>query len=108
VRDFKVVVDGKPQHTWREAIQALLGKQADFQYGQSTVNGVIIPAGQTVHMFRYANQPDAEKIYKAMERLDFFACFCSVFDECWRTSYRQSARAEPVDRCQNDADSFTD
>ena len=108
VRDFKVVVDGKPQHTWREAIQMLLATPADIRYGHSTVNGVIIPAGQTVHVFEYANQPDVEQIFKAMERLDFFACFCSVFDDCWRTSYRQSARAEPVERCENDADSFTE
>jgi hypothetical protein len=108
VRDFKVVVDGKPQHTWREAIRTLLGTQTDFQYGHSTVNGVIIPAGQTVHIFEYANQPDAERIYKEMQRLDFFACFCSVFDECWRTSYRTSSRAEPVDHCANDTDSFTE
>ena len=44
-------------------------------------------------MFQYVAQPDAENIYREMERLDFVACFCSVFDECWRTSYRQAARA---------------
>src|SRR5215470_19880581 len=38
VRDFRVTVDGKPQHTWREAMQALLGTQDDIQYGESTVN----------------------------------------------------------------------
>lgn len=106
VRDFKVTVDGKPQHTWREAIQTLLGTKEDIQYGDSTINGMIISAGQTVRMFQYVNQPNSEQIYKAMERLDFFACFCSVFNECWRTSYRSTARAEPVESCRNDADSF--
>jgi len=106
VRDFRVTVDGKPQHTWREAIQTMLGNKDDIQYGESTINGMIIPAGKSVQMFQYVNRPNAEQIYKEMERLDFSACFCSVFNECWWTSYRSSATAEPTEKCQKNADSF--
>jgi hypothetical protein len=105
VKDFRVTVDGKPQRTWRAAMQALLGTQADIQYGESTINGIIIPAGRSVQMFQYLDQPDAEKLYGSMKRLDFSACFCSVFDECWRTSY-QGSDAESVDDCERDANSF--
>lgn len=106
VRDFRVTVDGKPQRTWRAAIQALLGTQDDIQYGESTINGTIIGAGKSIQMFQYMNQPNSEKIYQEMKRLDFTACFCSVFNDCWRTSYRGWADAQPVDRCEKDADSF--
>ena len=105
VKDFRVTVNGKPQRTWRAAIQALLGTQADISYGESTINGMIIPAGRSVQMFQYVNQPDAQKLYGEMKRLNFSACFCSVFDECWWTSY-QSADAESADGCQRDGDSF--
>lgn len=106
VRDFKVTVDGKPQHTWRQAMQTLMGTQDDIQYGESTINGQIIPAGHSVQMFQYVNQPNAQKIYDEMGRMNFSACFCSVFDECWWTSYQGSPNAEPVDRCQKGVDSF--
>jgi hypothetical protein len=42
-------------------------------------------------MFQYVDQPYAEKLYNEMDRLAFTACFCSVFDECWQTSYNSTA-----------------
>jgi hypothetical protein len=106
VRDFRVTVDGKPQHTWRAAMQALLGTQEDVQYGESTINGTIIPPGRSVQMFQYVHQPNAEQIYKAMERMNFSACFCSVFDECWWTYFQGTSRAQPSESCEKNADSF--
>jgi hypothetical protein len=109
VRDFKVTVDGKPQHTWREAIQSLLRADSDIQYGESTINGMIIPAGHSVQMFQYVDQPDAEQIYKEMtDRMNFSACFCSVFDECWQTYFQGIPNAEPIERCEKNGDSFAE
>jgi len=106
VKDFRVTVDGKPQHTWREALQTLLATKDDIQYGESTINGMIIPAGKSVQMFQYINQPNAEQIYKEMARMNFSACFCSVFNDCWWTYFQGTSSAEPTDSCQKDADSF--
>ena len=33
------------------------------------------------------------------------ACFCSVFDDCWQTSYN-STHADKVDHCVPDESSF--
>jgi hypothetical protein len=105
VRDFHVTVDGKPQPTWGAAMQALLGTEEEIQYGESTILGTILPPERNIHMFQYVNQPNAEKLYREMDRLDFSACFCSVFDECWKTSFKET-HAEKVGRCVPDADSF--
>ena len=107
VRDFRVTVDGKPQRTWGAAMQALLGTSGEFRYGQSAIVGTIVPPQKTVQMFQYSVQPEAERLHAAMDRLDFEACFCSVFDECWRTSFRKTA-AQDVGHCATGADSFTE
>jgi hypothetical protein len=105
VKDFHVTVDGKPQRTWGEAMRALLGTDEDIRYGQSTILGTILPPERNIQMFQYVNQPNAEKLYQEIDRLDFSACFCSVFDECWRTSFKET-QAERVERCVPDEDSF--
>ena len=105
VRDFHVTVDGKPQPTWGAAMQALLGTKEEIQYGESTILGTILPPERNIHMFQYVNQPNAERLYREMDRLDFSACFCSVFDECWQTSFRKTD-AERVEHCVPDQNSF--
>jgi len=105
VRDFHVTVDGKPQPTWKAAMRALLRSNEDVQYGQSTIVGIIVPPQRNVQMFQYVDQPNAEKIYREMDRLTYTACFCSVFDECWETTSKDTP-AKKVDHCIPDKDSF--
>jgi hypothetical protein len=105
VRDFRVTVDGKPQPDWRAAMRALLRSNDDIKYGQSTILNIIVPPQRKVEMFQYVDHPDAEKIYGEMDRLTYTACFCSVFDECWVTTSRDTP-AKEVDRCVPDKDSF--
>jgi hypothetical protein len=105
IRDFHVTVDGKPQRTWGAAMQALLRTDDEIQYGESTILGTILPPERNIHMFQYVNQPNAERLYQEMDRHDFSACFCSVFDECWQTRYK-TTHAEKVERCVPDKDSF--
>jgi hypothetical protein len=107
IEDFHVTVDGQPKATWGAAMQALLGTEEKIIYGQSTILGTIVPPQRTVQMFQYAEQPEAGMLYREMNRLDFEACFCSVFDECWTTTYRR-AHAEEVDSCVVDENSFTE
>ena len=107
VRDFHVVVDGKPQATWRAAMQALLHTNEDVQYGQSTILGTIVPPQRTIQMFQYIDSARAEKLFKEMDRLTYSACFCSVFDECWVTNSKET-HAEKISRCTTDKNSFTE
>jgi hypothetical protein len=108
IRDFRVTVDGKPQANWEAAIQALLATEEDIDYGQSTINGAILPAERMYEMFQLHDSDLAVKIAEVMEtRLDFEACYCSVFDECWRTSYRSGFDgAQKTKSCERGEGSF--
>ena len=108
VLDFRVTVDGTPQLTWGAAMQALLGQELPVSYGQSTISGRTIPPERSVTMFNLANTELAPRLIEEFDRLEFEACFCSIFDECWTTSYTGFGVAKPVEYCVNDEASFTE
>ena len=108
IHDFVVTVDGKPYTTWQSAFGALLGSDTPISYGQSTINGRTIPPDRSVKMFDLSTAELVDPIIAEFERLDFEACFCSVFDECWTTSYSSFGAAEPVAECKLGEDSFTE
>ncbi len=106
VMDFRVTVDGTPHKTWKSAMEAMLGDDRSVTYVQSTINGRTIPPDRSVTMFNLSKTELAADLIGEFERLDFTACFCSVFDECWTTGYRTFGAAEPVETCTRDDDSF--
>jgi hypothetical protein len=108
IHDFVVTVDGKPHPTWRSAFGAMLDSDVRIVYGQSTINGRTIPPDRSIKMFDLSNVEFVVPIVAEFERLDFEACFCSVFDECWKTSYSAFGATEPVAECKSSADSFTE
>lgn len=110
VLDFKVTVDGQAYPTWHEALEALVDEDVEIFGGQSTINGRTIPAERMVTMFDLDTADVAREIVEGMNdgRLNFEACYCSVFDECWTTNYQTDlAAARPVQQCVRDGDSFT-
>jgi hypothetical protein len=104
--EFVVTVDGKPQPTWGEAIRAMLDRKGEARYGQSTINGRTIPPSRSVTIFELADPSLAQDIMQRFERLDFSACYCSVFDECWTTSYSTFGAASAVASCRRTENSF--
>ncbi|MEP6390308.1 MAG: hypothetical protein ABJ056_10335 [Halioglobus sp.] len=107
VRDFRVTVDGKPQKSWAQAIGVLLDSDAEVVYWQSTINGRTLPAERVITMFGLRDRELAEEVVSQFDRLDFEACYCSVFDECWVTSYKRFGGADPVEACEPGAHSFS-
>ncbi len=106
VLDFRVTVDGEARPTWSAAMRALLRRDADVRFGQSTINGRTIPAERMVTMFSLASTELAAEIVENFDRLEFEACYCSVFDECWTTSYTAFGAPDPVKACETNEDSF--
>lgn len=106
IQDFTVKVDGTPYRTWGEAFAALLGRDIDISYGQSTINGRTIPPDRQVTMFELRDTQLTAEIIGEFERLEFSACFCSIFEECWTTSYETFGTAESVESCHVSEDSF--
>ncbi len=108
VQDFRVFVDGEARATWDDAMRALIGRDEPVVYGQSTINGRTIPPDRMVTMFNLNDTELARELVQEFDRLDFEACFCSVFDECWVTSYSGFGTTEPVEACERSDDSFTE
>ncbi len=108
IEDFRVTVDGAPQPTWDAAFRTLIGHDSPISYGQSTINGRTIPPDRLVTMMKLNDSELAEDILGEFDRLEFEACFCSIFDECWTTSYSGFGAANPVDSCQRSDSSFTE
>lgn len=107
VRDFVVLVDGEPRQTWRSAFQALLDTDEEIPYGQSTIHGRTIPPDRIIEMVSVSDTEVVADLLSEFERLDFSACYCSIFDECWTTSYRAMGEAQPVEACFVSEQSFT-
>ena len=108
VMDFTVTVDGEPHPTWDTAMRALTGRDERISYSQSTINGRTIPPDRTIRMFELADVDLIFEILGNYERLEYTACYCSIFDECWTTSDSTFGVAEPVQNCPSSENSFTE
>lgn len=106
--DFVVTVDGAPKKTWGDAMEALLGGDARVRYGVSTIGGRTIPADRNVTMFDLSNTELTPDLVREFDRLDFKACYCSVFDECWTTAYSSIGGTQPVAACNKGDNSFAE
>ena len=106
VMDFRVFIDGVPKPTWGAAISTLIGRDIAVEYGQSTINGRTVPPDRQITMFELRDTELTAEIIGEFDRVDFQACFCSVFDECWTTSYSTFGATAPVESCQRSDDSF--
>lgn len=107
VRDFKVTVDGAPHVTWDSAMRELTGHDEKLSYSFSAINGRTIPPDRTVEIFVLKELELIEKVLGDQERLEFEACFCSIFDECWITSSSTFGAASEVESCSRDDGSFS-
>ncbi|MEL7448686.1 MAG: hypothetical protein AAFN78_05725 [Pseudomonadota bacterium] len=106
ILDFTVTIDGKHYPTWDAAMRTLAGSESRVSYSMSTINGRTIPPDKTIEMFNLSDLSHLEPILENFERLDFEACYCSVFDECWTTKMSTFGAAVPVEGCRSTEQSF--
>ena len=112
VRGLKVYVDDKPRRTWPEVMDAL-GLQDLRGTPSSTVNGVVMAAGETIQQLSFGEDEAAfRRFYRQYPRIRLQVCYCSTLDECWlldeRTSQVEGRRKEIVACPAPDADAFAD
>ena len=70
----------------------------------STINGRTTPPDRTIDMFHLSDLDYLDTLLDGFERLDFEACYCSVFDECWTTKMTTLVASEPVEACSHSED----
>jgi hypothetical protein len=94
VRSFQVLVDGRPVATWNDAVRALTGAGEPGLVYSSFGRGSVLPAGKEQVLLTLPAGERAGTFWEAAQtRLETVACYCSVYDECWRADTRE---AEPV------------
>jgi hypothetical protein len=115
VRSAQVFVDGKPQRSWDDVLDALgISKPHHFQ--QSTINPNVLTPTERVTIIKFPDE-DVWKRFRAeaTDRVWMNICFCSSLDDCWMYSDKRpvgykitTQLVKPIDKCPNipDAEVF--
>jgi len=111
IRSVQIYVDGKPQHDW-DAVYAALGLKYDRRPPYSTVNSIVISAGERIDQVTFRTVEDFNLYARQATRVQMRFCYCSTMDECWMRDERvkdasrvyQEAKTCP----QRSADDFID
>jgi hypothetical protein len=112
VKSVRVLVDGRPQHDWRGATEALgLGR---VPLRTSTISENVISGGEVVPMLVFS---DADAYHRfrdtSAHRSSIDICYCSTLGECWLYSASDPvgrATQKPLDSCPalDEAEAFAD
>jgi hypothetical protein len=94
VRSFRVLVDGKPAHTWSDVVHELINQPDSGLAYSSFGRGKVVPAGATRVLLSLPPGNQARSFWQAAQtRLATVVCYCSIYDECWQADTRAK---EPV------------
>ena len=80
-------------------------KSGHPQVFYSNISGLILPARQDFYPITVKPDKDGLDLYNALNQvrdrddLTFYACYCSVLDECWETNFDHK-RPLPVKECR--------
>jgi hypothetical protein len=69
---------------------------------RGSIEGALVRPSAMHAMFTWTEQPEADPVFDAMhsqmKEVDWSACYCSVFDECYVRTWK-GRKPEPVKRC---------
>ena len=88
IRSVQIYVDGKPQHNW-DAVYASLGLKFEHRPPYSTVNSVVLSAGEHIDQVLFHDSDDFNLYAKQASRVEMRLCYCSTMKECWVRDERE-------------------
>lgn len=100
VKTVQAFVDGKPQRNWADVFRSM--RLENLNYGQSTLNGDVLSAGEKLDWLQFKEHGDFQRFREAAHqmKLDFKVCYCSTLDDCWMNdSTRGWNDRRPVGMC---------
>ena len=111
IRSVQIYVDGKPQRDW-SAVYAALGLKYDRRPPYSTINGIVISAGERIEQVAFRSVEDFNLYARQATRVQMRLCYCSTMNECWMRDEREkdSSRVYHEEKTcpQRSADDFID
>lgn len=74
----------------------------------SELDGYVLGGGESMLLYEVTWEPGAkgaeQRAYEVAalirRSVQVEACYCSVYDDCWRTELNRQGRPEPADRCR--------
>lgn len=103
--DADQFADDNRQHAWTRLFQ-----DHNLAMTTSTVRGQLLAPGDDItfiHLPQNEEEGPARQIWEALNQARWSTevelCYCSVFDQCWRTHFPGNARTE-VRACEIEAD----
>ncbi|MFY9855012.1 MAG: hypothetical protein WAK26_14150 [Terracidiphilus sp.] len=105
VERFEIRYKGVAQttDTLIEACCAQAKDKARYLSFIGNISGTVLPARDTRNVLTIKPRSSDDKLFrgfdKVKEDISFRACYCSVLDECWETSFDQK-RPQPVKACK--------
>jgi len=88
IRSVQIYVDGKPQRNW-DAVYAALGLKFEYRPPYSTVNRVVLSAGERITQVLFRDSDDFNRYAKQATRVQMRLCYCSTMNECWMRDERE-------------------
>jgi hypothetical protein len=102
VNSVQVYVGGKPRHDWNDVFGAF--RMDGVPYGQSTLDGNVFSAGETLQWITFKDHADYERFNAAAQRMNMHVrvCYCSTLGECWMddATLRRGDKRTPVGQCR--------
>ena len=121
IESFVLIYDGKPQKSYGDFLRSCCGfngsspewgaRMMPKGLGEGLVAGTILRPGSTIEVLEVRASAHGEMSFidafnRAMTKVSYSACYCSVFDQCW-TSNLRTLHPTPVKACPADVSGST-
>jgi len=99
VEALTVRLDGREQSSWRQLLTSIgAGTTRDLIYGRYP-RGTFYKAGYEGVLIEVTGPEAAAAFSKAFNRLEIAACYCSLYDDCWRVELPKYTTTKAPDGC---------
>jgi hypothetical protein len=112
IESLEVTYNGTPMRSPRGLLNAMLGRTTVPPHPRMVVSSIVhnvLAAKEQISFFDVKPEDLSAEDYAAIDRglqkVNFLACYCSVFDECWIADSPKTRQPSKVKRCpasQND------
>lgn len=106
IESLEVTYNGTPMSSPRALLNAMLGRTTVPSHPRMVVSSIVhsvLAAKEQISFFDVKPEDLSVEDYAAIERglqkVNFLACYCSVFDECWIVDSPKTLQPSKVKQC---------
>ncbi|MEL7220567.1 MAG: hypothetical protein AAGJ93_04560 [Bacteroidota bacterium] len=102
VKSVEVSLDDKPFESWMDIINYILPEGHSVGYNivsVGAINGKVIPASEVIKVFGVDWTDESRVLVNRLISLKYRICYCSLLDDCWEISSKESF-PQPTEPCE--------